>query len=124
MVVKSIKERANRSDIHCPVAYTLSVIGGKWHLPIIWSLHQKGVMRYNELRRELDGITAIMLTQSLKDLEQLGLVARTQYNEVPPRVEYSLTEEGQSLFPALAELAKWGRKRMEREHVAEVPGED
>lgn len=120
MAIKTVKERTDRSHIHCPVAYTLSIIGGKWHLPVIWSLRQKGVLRYNELRREVEGITTIMLTQTLKDLEQLGLVARVQYNEVPPRVEYSLTEEGLSLLPALAELAKWGRRRMEQDGLSDT----
>ena len=112
MVDKPINRRSVREDIRCPVAYTLSIIGGKWHLPVIWALHNNGTMRYNELRRELEGVTTIMLTQTLRDLEQLELVSRTQYNEVPPRVDYTLTQEGKSLLPSLNELANWGRRRL------------
>lgn len=112
MASKPFKERDN---IHCPAAYTLSILGGKWHVPILWTLKHNHVMRYNELRREIEGITNIMLTQTLKDLEQLGLIHREQFNEVPPRVEYSLTEDGGSLLDSVAELAKWGRKHLEKQ---------
>jgi DNA-binding HxlR family transcriptional regulator len=96
----------------CPVIYAISLIGGKWHLPIIWALSQNKVLRYNELKRNVGGITNMMLSQSLKELESNGLIDRVQYNEIPPRVEYSLTEAGISLLPALDELAKWGIKQM------------
>lgn len=98
----------------CPVAYALNLIGGKWHLQIIWALYKKPVQRYNELKRRVDGITNMMLSQSLKELEQYGLVNRTQYPEIPPRVEYSLTEEGQVLIPLIRELWKWGAKQMSK----------
>lgn len=98
----------------CPVAYALNLIGGKWHLQIIWALYKKPVQRYNELKRRVDGITNMMLSQSLKELEQYGLVTRTQYPEIPPRVEYSLTEEGQVLIPFIRELSKWGAKQMSK----------
>lgn len=99
----------NRFD-SCPLTYALNLIGGKWRLPIIWALSKNGTMRYNELKRSIDEITNMMLTQSLKELEEDGIICRKQFNEVPPRVEYSLTENGKSLIPALKALADWGRK--------------
>ena len=99
----------------CPLTYALSLIGGKWRLPIIWALSQKGIMRYNELERSIDGITNMMLTQSLKELEANGIVNRKQFMEVPPRVEYSLTEEGEALIPALKALAHWGKQMKSKE---------
>jgi DNA-binding HxlR family transcriptional regulator len=94
----------------CHLTYALTIIGGKWRLPIIWALYNKKTLRYNELKREIDGITNMMLTQSLKELEACHVVSRTQYMEIPPRVEYSLTENGEKLMPALLALAKWGKE--------------
>lgn len=99
----------------CPVAYALNLIGGKWHLQIIWSLYKKPVQRYNELKRMVNGITNMMLSQSLKELEQYGLIERSQFAEIPPRVEYSLTEEGQTLIPLIRELSRWGIKQMNKD---------
>ena len=95
---------------NCPLTYALNFIGGKWRLPIIWALSKNGTMRYNELKRSIDGITNMMLTQSLKELELNGIINRKQYIEIPPRVEYSLTENGEELIPALKALASWGKK--------------
>ncbi len=92
----------------CPLTFALNLIGGKWRLPIIWALSKNGSMRYNELKRRIHGITNMMLTQSLKDLEQYGIINRKQYMEVPPRVEYTLTENGENLIHALKALAHWG----------------
>ncbi|HWR40053.1 MAG TPA: helix-turn-helix domain-containing protein [Patescibacteria group bacterium] len=105
----------------CPVIYALNLIGGKWHLPVIWLLNRDAVLRYNEIKRRICGITNMMLTQTLKDLEEKGLVHRVQYPEIPPRVEYSLTENGQRLLPALDELAKWGITQFEQ-HAANQDG--
>jgi len=96
----------------CPVTYALNIIGGKWHIPIIWALSQTPVLRYNELKRQIKGITNMMLTQSLKEMEGYGLIRRIQYPEIPPRVEYSLTQVGLELLPAIDELAKWGVRQM------------
>ena len=95
---------------NCPLTYALNLIGGKWRLPIIWALNKNKTMRYNELKRSIGGITNMMLTQSLKELEAYGIVIRKQYMEIPPRVEYSLTRNGENLIPALKELAEWGKK--------------
>lgn len=95
---------------NCPLTYALNLIGGKWRLPIIWALSKNGTMRYNELKRNIEGITNMMLTQTLKELETYGVIRREQYMEVPPRVEYSLTEHGRNLIPALKALAGWGKE--------------
>ena len=94
----------------CPLTFALNLIGGKWRLPIIWALSKNGTMRYNELRRSIGGITNMMLTQSLRELESFGIVCRKQYMEIPPRVEYSLTQSGENLIPALKALASWGKE--------------
>ncbi|MDR2893052.1 MAG: helix-turn-helix transcriptional regulator [Deltaproteobacteria bacterium] len=95
----------------CPITETLEIIGGKWKLPILWHLADKKVVRYNELRRSVKGITNMMLTKCLRELEKHGLVRREQYQEIPPRVEYSLTERGGQLLPALKKLYEWGAKQ-------------
>lgn len=94
----------------CPLTFALNLIGSKWRLPIIWALNKNGTMRYNELKRSIDGITNMVLTQSLKELELHGIIGREQFMEVPPRVEYSLTDNGEDLIPALKTLANWGNK--------------
>ncbi len=96
----------------CPVVRALEIIGGKWRLPVIWQLSAEESMRYNELRRRLDGITNIMLTRALKGLEENGLVRRTEYSRVPPHVEYSLTESCKKLLPALEIINEWGKEQM------------
>lgn len=92
-----------------PVNTTLKVIGGKWKPLILWHLSQ-GTKRFGELQRELAGVTQKMITQQLRELEEDGLVSRKIYPVVPPKVEYSLTEYGESLSPVLVEMAKWGDK--------------
>ena len=89
----------------CPLNYTMSIIGGKWKMQIICSLNNQGTMRYNELRRKLDGISNTVLASSLKELEEEGLVKRKEYLEVPIRVEYSTTEMADRLMPILEELS-------------------
>jgi DNA-binding HxlR family transcriptional regulator len=98
----------------CPVASALNAIEGKWKLPILWILSQNEVMRYNELKKSIEGITNMMLSSSLKELEEHGIVNRVQYNEIPPRVEYSLTEIGKKLLPVLNELASWGENLLNK----------
>ena len=96
------------NNVNCPVSSALKVIEGKWKLPILWVLSQNGTLRYNELRKGVVGITNMMLTSSLKELEHNNIINRKQYNEIPPHVEYSLTDAGKKLMPVLDELAKWG----------------
>lgn len=96
----------------CAITYALHLIGGKWRLPIIWNLCNCESMRYNELKRHINGITNIMLTRSLQDLEHHGLVKRVQYSEIPPHVEYSITESCLKLLPALKIIYEWGKEQM------------
>ena len=83
----AVSSANSRYDI-CPVVYSLDLLGRKWRLPILCELDKHGVMRYNELKRRISGITNMMLTQTLRELEANHLLSRTQYNEIPPRVEY------------------------------------
>lgn len=92
----------------CPLLLALEIIGGKWKIPIICALHNDGVTRYNELKRKINKISNTMLASSLKELESDGIVLRTQYNEMPLRVEYELTDKSASIIPILQELAVWG----------------
>ena len=91
----------------CPVIFSLNALSKKWLIPVICQLNANSVMRFNELLRSVDGITGMMLTQSLKELQSLGLVNRIQYNEMPLRVEYSLTQTGKDLIPSIHALARW-----------------
>lgn len=93
----------------CPVDYALSVISGKWKLPIIWHLSKEKSIRFNELKCKIDGISNLMLSKSLKELEEDKLVYRVQYNTIPPRVEYSLTDLGYSLEKIIVSLGEWGK---------------
>jgi DNA-binding HxlR family transcriptional regulator len=94
----------------CPLDSAMRIIGGKWKVSVICSLHQDGTTRYNELKRKIRGITNTALASALKELEESGLVRRKQYMEMPLRVEYSLTPACSDLLPVLSALAKWGVK--------------
>ena len=91
----------------CPVATTVQLIGNKWKLLILRNLLARP-WRFNELRRDLDGISQKVLTESLRSLEEDGIVSRTVYAEVPPRVEYALTDLGESMRPILDAMQVWG----------------
>jgi DNA-binding HxlR family transcriptional regulator len=91
----------------CPVATTVSLIGSKWKLLIIRNLRQRP-WRFNELKKDLEGISQKVLTDSLRSMEEDGLVVRTVYPEVPPRVEYSLSDLGKSLNPLFDFMVEWG----------------
>jgi len=92
---------------NCPAEYTLSMIGGRWKIPLIFHL-LNGAKRFSELARALDGVTQKMLTQQLREMERDGLVERKVFPEVPPRVEYSLTPLGKSLKPVGDSMCRWG----------------
>jgi DNA-binding HxlR family transcriptional regulator len=100
------------------VELALVVVGGKWKMPILWRLKDR-VWRYGELRRSLGKITHKMLTQQLRELEADGLLTRTVYAEVPPRVEYTITELGVSAVPVIDALREWGLAYRDR---ADAPG--
>lgn len=93
-------------EYNCSMELTLDIIGGKWKSIIIWHLGKK-TMRFNELKRSLPNITQKMLTQQLRALEESKLINRVIYNQVPPKVEYSLTDYGRSLLPVLTGLCEW-----------------
>jgi len=99
-------------ESNCPIIYALNVVGQKWKLPIMWRLFENETTRYNELKRSVNGITNMMLTKSLKELEEHKLIVRTQYETIPPKVEYFLTQRGKSLLPSLNELYKWGEEQI------------
>ena len=99
-------------ESNCPIIYALNVVGKKWKLPIMWRLFENETTRYNELKRSVNGITNMMLTKSLKELEEHKLIVRTQYETIPPKVEYFLTQRGKSLLPSLNELYKWGEEQI------------
>lgn len=96
----------------CPLNYAMSIIGSKWKMQIICTLNNQGKLRYNELKRKLDGISNTVLSSSLKDLEEGRLVKRTEYLEVPVRVEYSTTSNSDKLMPVLEALSRWGEDMM------------
>lgn len=91
----------------CPLQRAMEMIGGKWKLSILCSLTADGPTRYNDLKRKLQGISNTMLAKSLKEMEDDGLVTRTEYMEVPIRVEYEITGKARQLSPILMQLAQW-----------------
>jgi len=91
-----------------PFEYTLSLIGGKWKMRIIYRLARQETQRYGELKQHITGITHKMLTSQLKELECSGIVNRKSFNQVPPRVEYALTDKGKTLMPVLDSMCNWG----------------
>lgn len=103
-------------NVNCPVAATLQLIGGKYKALLLWHLSDQ-VLRFNELRRLVPEATPKMLTQQLRELEADGLINRKVYPVVPPKVEYSLTVRGKSLFPILQAMYAWGSKLLEGEGI-------
>jgi DNA-binding HxlR family transcriptional regulator len=106
-------KRQAKSPERCLAEQAMEVFGGKWRVGIIHHL-AKGPLRFNELRRLLPGITQKMLTQQLRHLQRFGVVERRQFAEIPPRVEYSLTNSGKTLVPLLAHISKWSETHMPR----------
>lgn len=104
--------QSQQGEETCPILHTMDVICSKWKLPIIWQLMIEDGLHYNELRRRIGPITNTMLTRSLRDLEEDGLVRRNSEGSVPPSVTYSLTESGKALLPAMKELFIWGQRHM------------
>lgn len=102
----------SQPDANCPIRKTLELLSGKWRTHIIYELCKNGTCRFAQLKKAMPRITNTMLTSALRDLEEKGIVSREQYNEVPVRVEYSLTEKGKELLPVFFELSKWSEKYM------------
>lgn len=92
----------------CTLAVTMDIIGGKWKVPILWYL-SLSPQRYNQLKRCLGSVTNVMLTRALRDLEKDGFVERIQYEVIPPRVEYRISEKGSGMMPAIRLIEEWGR---------------
>jgi DNA-binding HxlR family transcriptional regulator len=107
----------NGKTYHCTVEATLDVIGGKWKPIILWALGDN-IMRFNELQKGLPGVNAKMLTKQLRELEKDGVIRRTIYPEVPPRVEYAITDFGRTLIPILQALCAWGAHYLEIEDAS------
>ena len=103
----------NESVNSKPFTYTMSLIGGKWKMQILFCLWKSEIMRYSELKRSLEGITHKMLSNQLKELENDRLIIRTEYPQVPPKVEYKLSERGKTLMPVLHSVCHWGIEHME-----------
>ncbi|MFJ1791782.1 winged helix-turn-helix transcriptional regulator [Kitasatospora griseola] len=99
----------------CGIDTAMEVIGGRWKVLILWALHEQPCRRFGELRRLLPGVTEKVLASHLRELTADGVVRRVSYDEVPPRVEYSLTEDGHRLNDALRPLATWARERRSRQ---------
>ncbi len=100
--IKSIKDT--------PFGYTLSIIDGKWKMVIMYWLIEHQPIRYNELQRKIGTISYRTLSQQLRELEEDGIIIRKEYPQIPPKVEYSLSEKGLSLMPILEEMCKWGEE--------------
>ncbi len=94
---------------NCPIERTLSIVGGKWKWFILFILYKFKIVRYSEIKVRLPRIAHKTLSQQLKDLENSGVIHREQYNQIPPKVEYSLTDKGKTLIPMLELMYQWGK---------------
>ena len=103
----------------CPLESALAAVGGKWKTRIVCTLYLDGTQRFTEVLRKTKGITSAMLSSSLKELEEDGIVTRKQYEEIPPRVEYTLTDRGRELWPILHSLALWAANEASGERATE-----
>ena len=109
-------EKSDLTDITSThFGYTLSIIGGKWKMIIMFWLVEYEVLRYGELKRCIGQISDKILNNQLKELERDGLVIRKEYPQVPPKVEYSLSERGKSFMPVLSEICTWGHEHINDE---------
>lgn len=107
----------DESRFNCPFELTIELIGGKWKGLILWHLHEKMVLRNGEMLRLMPRITQNMLTQQLREMEENGLISRVIYEQVPPKVEYSLTPHGKALRPILDMMIDWGVKYAEDKNI-------
>ena len=113
MYMRKINKEVDPQYMNCPIRNVIDKFGDKWSLLVLYQLHDKGTLRFNELHREMVDCSQKMLSQTLKRLEQIGLISRTLYPEVPPRVEYCLTARGQSLMPHVSALIGWALEHFE-----------
>lgn len=112
------KQKLER-EIRCPLEYGLDIFGRKWNSRIICVLAEKHILRYSEIRKEMINITDAVLATTLKNLISDNIIKREQYNEIPPKVEYSLTDKGKSVVPVLQSICKWSGAyhKNENEHT-------
>ncbi|MBV1684117.1 helix-turn-helix transcriptional regulator [Eubacterium callanderi] len=108
--VKKLTELCTSPD--CPACRSVLLFKGKWNIEVLFVLLQHSTMRFGDFKKAIPNITNTMLTTTLRELEKLGVIKRTQYNEIPPRVEYALTESGWALLPGFYQIALWGSKYM------------
>ncbi|MFG3102890.1 winged helix-turn-helix transcriptional regulator [Streptomyces sp. NPDC048182] len=116
MIEAATEPTAADPEFACPVSPVVDIVFSRWTTPILWSLHTYGRQRFVELERRITRITPKVLTQRLRQLERDGLVVRTYYPEIPPRVEYEISELGRSLAPLFAHLTEWAAENLG--HVA------
>jgi DNA-binding HxlR family transcriptional regulator len=102
------------AELACPIAPVVDIVFSRWTTPILWTLHEYGRQRFVELQRRIATITPKVLTQRLRQMERDGLVVRTYHPEVPPRVEYEISDLGRSLAPLFATLAEWSAENLEK----------
>lgn len=107
------KIKTGTMNENCPVHRTLELLSGKWRTHIIYELCKNPKMRFGELKKAYPHITNTMLTNTLRELERIGIIHREQFNEIPPHVEYSLTKKGKALLPVFFEISKWGEENLE-----------
>ncbi|MBE7146551.1 helix-turn-helix transcriptional regulator [Bacillus mycoides] len=111
---KDIRAKIQKGNFNCEKELTLSIISGKWKVVILWHLGVEGPHRFSELQRLFPSISHKVLSNQLKELMEDGIVDRTVYPEIPPRVEYYMTELGMSLLPIVEMMYDWGKMRMEQ----------
>lgn len=105
-------QKKRQKDFKCSIGFSMTVIGSKWRAIILWHILKSQPIRYGQLKKSIPNISHKILSQELKKLEMDGLIERTSYPTIPPKVEYILTEKGSSLENILTELCRWGKKYM------------
>ncbi|GAA0180183.1 helix-turn-helix domain-containing protein [Clostridium sediminicola] len=116
--------KGNKNVFHCNVELTIDIIGGKWKPLIMHHIENSGVIRYGELKRKIPNINERVLSRQLRELEECELIHRKVYNELPLKVEYSITEIAKTLAPILEALGEWGIKYNQKFNYGEINFED
>ena len=111
-------KKAETENSLCPINYLTNVLGGRWKLHVLCILNNGGTIRFGQIKRKIGKVLNVMLSQTLKELERDGIVIRHQYNEVPPHVDYTLTEKGKNVIPALIMLSEWAQKYTQEESIS------
>ncbi|MFD5813136.1 winged helix-turn-helix transcriptional regulator [Streptomyces sp. NPDC127038] len=115
-----VADPATDPELACPTSAVVDIVFSRWTTPILWTLHTHGRQRFVELERRIGAITPKVLTQRLRQLERDGMVVRTYHPEVPPRVEYEITELGRSLAPLFAHLTGWAATHLDQVEKARL----